>query len=186
MKNVIYIFGASGSGTTTLGEAICRERGFYHMDTDDYFWLPTDPKFTQKRPTEERLALMRRDIEQHENVVISGSLTGWGDPLIPYFTLAIRVETAQDIRIERLRQREKARFGARIAPGGDMYKQHLDFIEWAKTYDTADVNHRSKARHDAWQTLLPCLVLYVNGADTLEENVEKVIEALKTSLGEIR
>ena len=63
MKNVIHIFGPSGSGTTTLGEKICRELGYVLMDTDDYFWMPTDPKFTATRPTAGRICLMRRDME---------------------------------------------------------------------------------------------------------------------------
>lgn len=42
MKNVIHIFGAAGSGTTTLGMKICQELGYKLMDTDDYFWLPTE------------------------------------------------------------------------------------------------------------------------------------------------
>ena len=79
MKNVIHIFGASGSGTTTLGEKISEELGYKLMDTDDYFWMPTEPKFTLKRPLEERVKLMMRDINNAENVVISGSLVDWGD-----------------------------------------------------------------------------------------------------------
>lgn len=59
------------------------------MDTDDYFWLPANPKFTTKRAVEECFAMMKSDIEGAENVVISGSLIDWGDGLIPLFTLAI-------------------------------------------------------------------------------------------------
>lgn len=179
MKNVIHIFGASGSGTTTLGKKIADKLGYKHMDTDDYYWLPTDPKFTQKRPATERIALMKKDIEQSENVVISGALAGWGDPLIPYFTLAVRIELDQSVRIERLKQREKARFGSRIEPGGDMYDQHLAFVEWAKTYDTGGVEHRSKMRHDAWQKTLPCEIVCLDGADNIESNFEKVREKLR-------
>ena len=179
MKNVIHIFGASGSGTTTLGKKIADELGYKHMDTDDYYWLPTDPKFTQKRPAEERVTLMKKDIDQSENVVISGALAGWGDPLIPYFTLAVRIELDQSIRIERLRRREKARFGSRIEPGGDMYDQHLAFVEWAKTYDTGGVEHRSKMRHDAWQKTLPCEIVCLDGADSIDSNFEKVSEKLR-------
>jgi len=178
MKNIIHIFGASGSGTTTLGRKICGEMGFALMDTDDYFWVPTDPKFTQKRPASERIELMKRDIERFDNVVISGSLTDWGDVLIPYFTLAVRLEIEQNVRIERLRKREKERFGARIMPGGDMYRTHMEFIEWAKSYDTAGVDRRSKAKHDEWQKLLTCEVLRLNGADSVEENFEKVKKIL--------
>ncbi len=107
MKNVIHIFGASGSGTTTLGKKICEELGYTQMDTDDYFWMPTEPKFTHKRPIKERVELMKNDIDKSDNVVISGSLTDWGNELIPYFTLAIRIEMKQSVRIERLKKREK-------------------------------------------------------------------------------
>lgn len=179
MKNVIHIFGASGSGTTTLGKKICDELGFVLMDTDDYFWLPTNPRFTHKRPKSERIELMKRDIARFDSVVISGSLVDWGDVLIPYFTLAIRIDTEQNLRIARLKQREKGRFGARIEPGGDMYSQHIDFIEWAKKYDTGGSNQRSKAKHDEWQKLLPCEIIHLNGADDLNDNFEKV----RTHLG---
>lgn len=174
MKQVLHLFGASGSGTTTLGKKLAEELGFTFMDTDDYFWMPTDPKFTVKRPTDERIALMKRDIQNAEHVVLSGSLAGWGDVLIPFFTLAVRIEMAPDLRIKRLVQREKERFGLRIEPGGDMHAQHLAFVEWARAYDTGGMNQRSKVRHDAWQKQLPCPVLCVNGADSIEENVERI------------
>lgn len=46
-----------------------------------------------QRSKEERLALMKKDISENDNVVISGSLVDWGDELIPLFTLAIRLVT---------------------------------------------------------------------------------------------
>jgi len=39
MKSVIHIFGASGSGTTTLAKKISEELGHRMMDTDDYYWM---------------------------------------------------------------------------------------------------------------------------------------------------
>ncbi|MBQ2953200.1 MAG: shikimate kinase [Clostridia bacterium] len=179
MKHVIHLFGASGSGTTTLGRALGEALGFTHMDTDDYYWLPTDPAFTQKRPIPERLAMMNADIDAAEKgAVISGSLTGWGDPLISRFTLAIRVVTAADLRLERLRTREYARFGQRICPGGDMHQAHLEFIAWAAQYDTGDVTMRSRACHDQWQAELPCPVLTLDGAAPLERNIHLTLQAL--------
>lgn len=178
MGNIIHIFGAAGSGTTTLGSKICRELGYAHMDTDDYFWMPTDPRFTQKRPRKERIELMAADIAHFNNAVISGSLVDWGDALIPYFTLAVRLETEQSIRIERLIRREKERFGSRIEPGGDMRRQHLEFIEWAKAYDNGGIDIRSKAMHDKWQKSLSCKLIILDGADDLETNFEKVKESI--------
>lgn len=185
MKNVIHIYGASGSGTSTLGRKISEELGYKFMDTDDYFWLPTNPKYTTKRSKEERLALMKKDISESDNVVISGSLVDWGDELIPLFTLAIRLVTDTEIRIERIKQRELDKFGERIVPGGDMYQQHLDFIEWARKYDTGSVNMRSKAKHDEWQKLLQCKQIVLNGADDLEENLGKVQSEVNSVIGRI-
>lgn len=180
MKNVIHIYGASGSGTTTLGKKICEELGYTQMDTDDYFWLPTQPKFTQKRPVKERIKLMKKDIDKSENVVISGSLTDWGDELIPYFTLAIRIEMKQSVRIERLKKREKERYGSRIEPGGDLYRQHIDFIEWAKSYDDGGLDIRSKALHDELQKSFRCKILYLDGEDELEDKFVEVLKYLNS------
>ncbi len=87
-KSIIHLFGASGSGTSTLGRAISDRYNYFFMDTDDYFWEPTDPPYTIKKAIPERLALMKRDIAEHEKVVISGSFVDWGDELIPLFTWA--------------------------------------------------------------------------------------------------
>lgn len=78
MKNIVHIYGASGSGTSTLGRKICDELGYTFMDTDDYFWLPTNPKYIAKRDKKERIELILNDIQDADNVVISGSLVDWG------------------------------------------------------------------------------------------------------------
>lgn len=183
MKHVIHIFGASGSGTSTLGKKICDELGYRFMDTDDYYWLPTDPKYVQKRPVEDRLRRMKNDIIHSENVVISGSLVDWGDELIPWFTLAIRMETDTFVRISRLKNREKQAFGSRIELGGDMYQAHLDFIEWAKQYDDGGMDMRSKAKHDEWQKLLPCPLIVLDGSNDLDDNFSIIKDVLQKSTG---
>ncbi len=184
MKNIIHIYGASGSGTTTLGKKICEELGYKFMDTDDYFWLPTNPPYITKRSIDERIALINHDISYADNVVLSGSLVDWGDGLIPLFTLAIRLETDTDIRIIRLERRERDQFGDRIDLNGDMYQNHKDFIEWAKAYDTGDIEIRSKAKHDDWQKLLQCDQIVLNGAEDLNENFRKVKNKLDSDCKE--
>ena len=178
MKHVVHIFGASGSGTTTLAGKIASELNFFFMDTDDYFWLPTEIPFTQKRPVDERLKLIRQDIENNENVVLSGSLTEWGDGLIPLFTLAVRLETDTNTRLERLAAREYRRFKDRIREDGDMHKAHLEFLDWAARYDEGDIHMRSRAHHDLWQKRLMCPLLMLDGADELDENFQAVKRAL--------
>ena len=176
MKNIIHIFGASGSGTTTLAKKICSELGFFHMDTDDYFWVPTNPMYTQKRPPEERILMMKRDIASADNVVISGSLVGWGDQLIQSFTLAVRLKTDTDIRIERIKHREKKKFGERIEFGGDMYNRHIAFLDWARAYDSGGIGMRSRAEHDEWQKLIQCPLILLDGGNDLEYNFSQIIK----------
>ena len=179
MKHIIHILGASGSGTTTLGRALAADMGLVHMDTDDYYWLPTDPKFTAKRPIDERLRLMNADIDAADRgVVISGSLTGWGDVLIPHFTHVIRLTTPTEVRLERLRAREYAHFGDRIREGGDMYENHMIFLDWAAQYDDGDVSMRSKACHNAWMQQLPCPQTILTGDMALDQLVRRVKQAI--------
>ncbi|GFZ33181.1 hypothetical protein CSC2_37070 [Clostridium zeae] len=177
-KSVIHIYGASGSGTSTLGRFISEKLGYMFMDTDDYFWLPTNPKYIEKREKAERLQMMKKDILRSDKAVISGSLVDWGDELIPYFTLAVRVVTDKNVRIERLMEREKKNFGSRIEIGGDMYKNHVKFIEWAAAYDTGGTDMRSKAEHDQWQRLLKCKQITVNGEADLKYNLELIKNAI--------
>lgn len=177
-SKIIHIYGASGSGTTTLARYISEKEGCFFMDTDDYFWMPTNPPYIKKRDAKDRLNMMKSDIEKADKVVISGSLVDWGDELIPLFTLAIRLKTDTDIRIERLKRREREHFGARIDTGGDMYQNHLEFIEWAASYDQGGLDMRSKEKHDEWEKLLPCRKITLDGAHSLEHNLDMVRDYL--------
>ena len=89
MIHRIHILGASGSGTTTLGRALAERLQCPHFDTDDYFWLPTDPPYTQQRERTERQQLLMDDLTAHDAWVVSGSLCGWGDVAIPLFELVV-------------------------------------------------------------------------------------------------
>ncbi|MCI9362173.1 MAG: hypothetical protein HFG65_14760 [Hungatella sp.] len=44
-KQVIHIYGASGSETSTIGRFISDKSGYFFMDTVDYFGEPTDPPY---------------------------------------------------------------------------------------------------------------------------------------------
>jgi len=172
----IHIVGASGSGTTTLGVALAREIDGAHLDTDNFFWLPTDPPFTTKRPVEQRLNLLQAELAR-DSWVLSGSLMGWGDVLIPRFDLVVFLFVPPDVRLERIMERERQRYGADIDPGGRMHENHKAFVDWAKGYDTADSEGRSHARHRAWIDHLSCPVVEITGVPTVKESVECVLAA---------
>jgi adenylate kinase family enzyme len=173
--NIIHIVGASGAGTTTLGQALEREYGYKWLDTDGFFWMPTDPPFIKSLPREQRMTLMAAVIEEDPNCVISGSLCGWGDVFIPKFDLVMFIDTPTDIRISRLQKREYERFGERVREGGDMYDNHMEFLEWAKTYDTAAINQRSRALHKEWFKLLSCPLLRIDGTKSVDELLKEIL-----------
>ena len=166
---VIHIMGASGAGTSTLGRALEARHGYKWMDTDGYFWAQTDPPYEQSLPREERLRLMRAAMDQHPRCVISGALCGWGDALIPRFDLVVWLQAPTEVRLERLRQREREAFGARVLPGGDMHENHEAFLLWAAGYDTGDESMRSFAQHEKWVRGLDCPVMILDGTKPVEE-----------------
>lgn len=176
--NTIHIFGASGSGTTTLGKRISERYGLYHLDADDYIWLQTDPMFTQKREPNQSLYLLSQDLIKYANVVISGTLINWGIKLIPKIDLAIRIEASTEIRLKRIQIREHEMFGTRIDKGGDMYLQHLAFLERAACFDTGDENVRSRVRYDKWEKLYQCAVITLNGNLEVDENMKRLEQIL--------
>ena len=175
---ILYIFGASGSGTTTLGRAASEALGWRLCDIDDYFWLPTDPPFIAARPREERLPLLMRDVEGASGMVLTGWGESWVHPLIPDFTLAVRLTLEQSLRLARLEARERANFGSRLDPGGDMHAEHLKFMDWAAQFDTGGLDIRSKASLDAWQARMTCPVLTLDSARSVEDNLAQVLTAL--------
>lgn len=174
---ILHIYGASGSGTTTLGRALQEQLGYTQLDTDDYYWEPTNPPFTRKRSIEDRLLLLKGDMKKSGNVVVSGSLCGWGDELIPYFDLVIRLITPTSQRIARLKEREHQRFGNRIREGGDMHEEHIKFMKWAGEYDDGDENTRSKAMHDKWEQLVSCSCRHIRleGTEPVERLIEQIV-----------
>lgn len=179
MKRKIHIFGASGSGTTTIAKIICDRLGYKHFDSDNYFWLPTKDTFTVERPINECLQMMGNDLSRCDNWILSGSLTGWGDVLVRYFDLVIFVYVPQDIRLERLKKREYERYGDNILPGGNKYEQTKDFLEWAAAYDLGTRNGRSLPKHEAWLKTIECPVIKIENI-ILNESINSVTNAILT------
>jgi hypothetical protein len=152
-----------------------------HFETDDFYWLPTNPRFQQSRPMPERLELLQQALAGAKGTgwALSGSLCGWGDPLIPQFSLVVFLTTATEVRLKRLHRRELSRYGAEaIAPGGQLHERHLEFVAWAARYDDGPAEIRSRAMHKAWLAGLPCPVLELDGSAGTNDLVSKVASAL--------
>ncbi len=171
----IHITGASGAGVTSLGRALADALAIAHHDTDDYFWRPTNPHYREIREVADRLRLMLEMFLERPDWVLSGSLDGWGDPIVPFFDLVIFLYVPTSIRLERLRARESQRLGAdAVAPGGSMHQKAEEFFEWASHYDDGTREERNLARHQAWLATLPCHVLRLDGIRPIQELLDEV------------
>ncbi|ANW00637.1 hypothetical protein [Bradyrhizobium icense] len=170
----IHVMGAPGAGVTSLGRALASTLAVPHHDTDDYFWLPTDPPYRHIRDVAERLKLMQDVFLPRAAWVLSGSLNGWGDVLIPNFDVVVFLTTPREIRLQRLRAREATLFGTEaVAPGGWRHAETEEFIEWASGYEEGNVS-RTQAKHQAWLAELACPVLRMDGSRPLPELVAEV------------
>ena len=183
MARGIIVFGASGSGTTTLGKELARLLGFRHFDLDDYYWRwDTELPFTVARPRAERIGKLLGDMERCPHFVLSGSLGTWSEPFIPLLDLAVFATAPAAVRVERLHARELSRYGDRIRAGGDMHSEHKGFLDWAEQYDTMEPPERCLKLHEKWIESLICPVLRVDGTIAIEENAEIIMNQYSPKL----
>lgn len=170
----LLITGASGSGTTTLARAVATRWAVPHADVDDYYWVPTTPPYTTKRDPAERLRLMREVFVGRDAWVLSGTLMGWGDPLIDTFDAVVFVSLRHETRMARLHAREVTRYGSAIEPGGEREAAHREFLDWAAGYEDPGFDGRNRDRHEAWLAALPCPVLRVDSSRPVGELVAEI------------
>ncbi len=175
----IHIVGASGAGVTTLGRALANALAIPHHDTDDYFWRPTASPYRETRPAADRLRLMEELFLGRSDWVLSGSLDGWGDSIVPLFDLVVFLSAPTEVRLRRLRDREARRFGAdAVAPGGRRHQETEEFIEWASHYDDGGCEGRNLVRHEAWLKTLKCRVSRADGTRATADLVGEITRAL--------
>ena len=175
MLRRVGITGASGCGVTTLGGALAERLGAVHIDADDHFWVATDPPYRVKREVPERLAGIRAEQARTGRWVLSGTLDGWAEPVSRGAELIVFLRVPTQVRLERLRRRERARFGDALLPGGPMHETHREFIEWASHYEDASLPGRNLPRHEDWLAGLGQPVLRLDGTRPVAELVEAVL-----------
>jgi hypothetical protein len=147
-----------------------------HADVDDYFWIPTSPPFTTKRPPEARITLMEQVFAGRDAWVLSGAMPGWGKPLEPRFEAVVFLTLDGADRMARLLARERLRYGDAVLAGGDRADAQAEFLAWAAGYDDPAFTGRSRAYHDAWLAGLACPVLRLDSSVPVGALVASVLE----------
>lgn len=142
-----------------------------HADSDDYFWIPSNPPFTRKRPTDERLALMHDIFVPREAWVLSGSLLGWGDSILAQCDTIVFLTLDPQERLRRLEAREIVRReGQEIDQAA-----WTEFRDWALGYDDPAFDGRSRAGHEEWLDSQTKPVLHLDSALPTEQLVDAVL-----------
>lgn len=175
MAHRVHILGAAGAGTTTLGKALAARLNIAYFDSDFYYWQQTLNPFSMARPREERIRLLHEHTADHEGWVLSGSLCGWGDAMIPQFTHVVFLRLDPEVRLHRLRLREVERYGEQVLEGGSRHQNSVAFIAWATRYDDGNHSLRSLRRHESWLKPLGCPVIRL---DATHHSVEALVNQL--------
>ncbi len=168
MPRGIIVFGANGSGKSTLGRELARVLNYKYMDIEDYHFIKSEIPYTVERSREDCLNLMLTDIRKYGSFVISAVIGDFGEEITSMYDFAVFMSAPLETRIERIKQRACKQHRERICEGGDMYEQHLKFIDF--------VASRSLSRIKQWAETLVCPVIYVDGTQSISENTEWIVE----------
>ncbi|MCK8520660.1 AAA family ATPase [Aquimarina sp. D1M17] len=175
----ILLFGASGSGTTTLGKEIAKQTSFIHLDVDDYYWKKTQPPYQEKIALKARNHTLKKDFTVHKNVIVSGSLVSWGEEWKTAFDLAVFIRLNNSLRMNRLKERETIRYGDLLTTDKSIQQSSKAFLEWANRYEDPNFDGRSLKIHTQWMKLLDCEVLHLDGASKLSFKIDEIITKIK-------
>lgn len=91
----------------------------------------------------------------------------YGEEILPYYRYVVRIEVPKAVRLRRVERRSYEKFGARMLPGGDLYKQETDFFRMAAA--------RTEQEVENWLQLLSSPILRIDGTKPVEENISHII-----------
>ncbi len=174
----ILVFGASGSGTTTLAKEFSKVNNFIHLDADNFYWKDTSPPFQIKIPLQERSKKLMNALDNHQKVIISGSLSTWGKEWLTAFDLGVFLYLNPEIRIKRLLNREIHRYGPKESWDPKTIETSKNFIEWAKQYDEPAFDGRGITQHKKFIKNLECPVLKIESDIGVNEKIRILSECL--------
>ena len=172
MNGGVMIVGLNGAGKTTLGRALADAMGFFRMDVEDYYFLPSENPYAVSRTKDEVRRLMFADIQRHERFVLSSVNGNWGDAIVSRVAAVIMLQAPREMRLARIDRRSSERFGRRVEPGGDMFEQERRFRDIAAA--------RSEGPIEDWIGTLSVPVLRLDARRPVAESLTAVVDWLNT------
>ncbi|HTK18721.1 MAG TPA: AAA family ATPase [Mucilaginibacter sp.] len=176
----IHILGASGSGVTTLGNALAQQLDYPYFDSDIYFWLPSDPPFVHMRPPAERNPLLISHLAEHDNWILGGSIFSWSEDVFLDYDLVVFLYLPPEIRLPRLRDREYERYGDAIFTDAETKQKYEMLMARAVDYDEAKgLAKRTLPAHEEWLSRLSAPILELRGDLTVQQRVDAVLKSIE-------
>ncbi|EJL74307.1 AAA family ATPase [Chryseobacterium populi] len=176
----IHIFGASGSGVTTLGKTLSEKLNIEYFDSDDFFWLRTKVPFTKRQAPEIRNTTLSQKLTTTNSWILGGSVIHWGENIFPEFDLVIFLYLPQDIRLERLKKREIERYGDEITLNPERQEMFEKFIKWARDYDEdTGIANRTLNAHRDWLSKISCPVIEINGDYEIDKKIKIILDKIQ-------
>ena len=169
MGTGILVCGLNGAGKSTLGKALAKELGFHFIDNEDLYFPKTSPHYIYDSPRtrEEVEQLLLQEIKTHENFVFTSVKGDYGETIPRFFRYAVLLHVPREIRLQRVKYRSFQKFGNRMLPGGDLYKQEEEFFDFVKS--------RAENTVEEWAQSLSCPIIRIDGTKPLEDNVTMVV-----------
>ncbi len=173
----ILISGGPGSGCTSTASAIGAALDLPVFDSDLFFHKPTDPPFQQQYSVDERRDLLKSALTGEETWILSGSIATWGlSDFTPTHGVFLGIPNGE--RLTRLEQRQRAKFGSRIDPAGDMTEEHSSFLEWAAGYESRVDAGRNLVTDRSFLESRCDRFMIINAVAPFQQLIDNVIEFL--------
>ncbi len=168
MPNGILVFGANGSGKSTVGRELARVLNYKFMDHEAYAFAESEIPYAAERSREECLRLILADINKYGSFVLCAVTGDFSEEISSMYQFAVCLSAPQDIRMERIGRRAFERYGARVLEGGDMYERQTAFLDFAAK--------RPLTRIEQFAQTLACPVMYVDAVKPVFQNVALIAE----------
>ena len=168
-KTGIVLVGLNGSGKSTLAKYAGKKLGFDVLEVEDY-WFEKQHDYRNPRTSSETSQLMMDAIAQSTNgFIIGGNISSLSKKLVLKLSLIVYVDVEKELRIQRVIQRDKERYGS-LEKGTSLYNERQDFLNFVQSR-TPDVIF-------SWMERINIPVIKIDGKATLEQNTEIIQQSL--------
>lgn len=179
MSKGIIIIGPSGSGKTTLGRAVAEQLGYPYFNVDDYIWRKdTARPYTVMYSRNEKIEGLTNAVIPYEHFVMAGSMSSFHQTFDDMFEMMVLLYVEPDLRVERVHKRAIERFGERVLKDGDMYENHMKFLEYNREYEGNGSPNLKEQKE--WMNSVNCIRMELDGADSIKKNANKIVARWNT------